>query len=118
QEEVVVVSPDSGAMKRAEDFRKALSRALDRPVHTALVEKYRSEGVVSGNLVTGDVSGKLAIIIDDLISTGNTLVRAAEACKAQGAHAVYAAATHGAFNVNANAVLSHPVLEKIVITNT
>jgi ribose-phosphate pyrophosphokinase len=118
QQEVVVVAPDAGAAKRAEDFRQALSRMLDRPVHTALIEKYRSEGVVSGSLVVGDVSGKLAIIIDDLISTGGTLVRAAEACKARGALAVYAAATHGAFNVNANAVLSNPALEKIVITNT
>jgi ribose-phosphate pyrophosphokinase len=117
-EEMVVVSPDSGGVKRAEDFRQALSAALDRQVHSAFMEKYRSEGVVSGEAVVGDVSGKTAIIIDDLISSGTTLARAAESCRARGATKIYAAASHGVFSSKASQVLSNPALEKVVITNT
>jgi ribose-phosphate pyrophosphokinase len=118
QEEVVVVSPDVGGVKRAEDFRQALGRALDRPIHGAFMEKYRSEGVVSGEAVIGDVSGKMAIIIDDLISSGTTLARAAESCRARGATKIYAAASHGVFGSKASQTLSNSALEKVVITDT
>src|SRR5262249_26278657 len=80
--------------------------------------KYRSAGVVSGDAVVGDVAGKAAIIIDDLISSGTTMVRAAEACQARGAISVYAAATHGVFGGKAGEVLANPALEQIVVTNT
>jgi ribose-phosphate pyrophosphokinase len=116
--DVVVVSPDVGGVKRAEEFREAFSQALGRETHSAFLEKYRSAGVVSGDAVIGEVGGKLAIIIDDLISSGTTLVRAAEACRARGATAVYAAASHGVFGARATETLSNPALEKIVITNT
>jgi ribose-phosphate pyrophosphokinase len=118
QEEVVVVSPDVGGVKRAEDFRQSLRRALDRDVHRAFMEKHRSAGVVSGEAVIGEVAGKTAIIIDDLISSGTTLARAAESCRARGAKRIYAAASHGVFSRKASQVLSHPALEKVVITNT
>jgi len=118
QEEVVVVSPDVGGVKRAEDFREALGAALDRPIHGAFMEKYRSEGVVSGEAVIGDVSGKMAIIIDDLISSGATLARAAESCLARGATKIYAAASHGVFSGKASQTLSNSALEKVVITDT
>jgi ribose-phosphate pyrophosphokinase len=118
QEDVVVVSPDAGGVKRAEDFRQALSRALDRDVSSAFMEKYRSEGVVSGGAVIGEVDGKVAIIIDDLISSGTTLARAAESCRARGAKTIYAAATHGVFSDKASQVLSNSAFEKIVITDT
>jgi ribose-phosphate pyrophosphokinase len=118
QEEVVVVSPDAGGVKRAEDFRQALSKALNRPVHSAFMEKYRSEGIVSGEAVIGDVSARVAIIIDDLISSGTTLARAAESCRERGATKIYAAASHGVFSSKASQVLSNPALEKVVITNT
>lgn len=117
-QEVVVVSPDVGGVKRAEDFRRALSQGFGRKVHSAFLEKYRSEGVVSGDVLVGDVAGKAAIIIDDLISSGSTLVRAAEACRAHGATTVYAAASHGVFAIKASENLSHPALERIVVTNT
>jgi len=76
-EEVVVVSPDVGGVKRAESFRETLSAALGRPVTSAFVEKYRSAGVVSGEAVIGDVAGRTAIVVDDLISSGTTLLRCA-----------------------------------------
>jgi ribose-phosphate pyrophosphokinase len=118
QDEVVVVSPDVGGVKRAEEFRQALSHALGREVHNAFLEKYRSAGVVSGDAVIGAVSGKIAIILDDLISSGTTLARAAASCQVQGAKKVYAAASHGVFSSKAEQILAHPALEKIVITNT
>jgi ribose-phosphate pyrophosphokinase len=117
-EEVVVVSPDVGGIKRAEDFRQALSSALHRPISSAFMEKYRSAGVVSGEAVVGEVAGRMAIIIDDLISSGTTLARAAEACRTRGAKRIYAAASHGAFVGAARTVLAQPALEKVVVTNT
>lgn len=117
-EAVVVVSPDVGGVKRAEAFRQALARALGRPVAAAFMEKSRSEGVVSGEAVVGDVGGRTAIIIDDLISTGTTLARAAAACKALGAKRVYAAASHGVFVGAAGQVLADPALAKVLVTDT
>jgi ribose-phosphate pyrophosphokinase len=118
REDVVVVSPDIGGVKRAEEFRQALSNALNRQVHSAFMEKYRSAGVVSGEAVVGEVAGKSAIIVDDLISSGTTLARAAESCRARGATIIYAAASHGVFSGKASQALAHPAFEKIVITNT
>jgi ribose-phosphate pyrophosphokinase len=117
-EEVVVVSPDVGGVKRAESFREALSAALARPVTSAFVEKYRSAGVVSGAAVIGDVANRTAIIVDDLVSSGTTLARAAQACKARKAKTVYAAATHGVFAANASQVLAEAPLERVLVTNT
>jgi ribose-phosphate pyrophosphokinase len=68
--------------------------------------------------VIGDVAGKTAIIVDDLISSGTTLVRAAEACRGRGATSVYAAATHGVFSSKANDSLSNPAFNHIAITNS
>jgi ribose-phosphate pyrophosphokinase len=115
---IVVVSPDAGGIKRADAFRDALSRALGRPVAAAFMDKRRSEGVVSGEAVVGEVGGRTAIIIDDLISSGTTLARAAAACKALGASRVYAAASHGMFAGAAAEVLANPALEKVLVTDT
>jgi len=117
-EGIVVVSPDAGGVKRAEAFRQALGQALDRPIGAAFMEKRRSEGVVSGETVVGYVSGKTALIIDDLISTGTTLARAAAACKALGAKRVYAAASHGVFVGAAGKVLADPALEQVLVTDS
>jgi ribose-phosphate pyrophosphokinase len=117
-ENIVVVSPDAGGVKRAEAFRESLSRTLGRPVASAFMEKRRSEGVVSGEAVVGDVGGRTAVIIDDLISSGTTLARAAAACKALGAQRVYAAASHGMFAGAAAGVLADPALEKILVTDS
>jgi ribose-phosphate pyrophosphokinase len=118
KEEIVVVSPDAGAVKRAEEFRRVLSTRLGRDVQNAFVEKYRSAGVVSGQAVVGSVAGKTAIIIDDLVSSGTTLTRAAEACVARGATCVFAAATHGVFSGKARESLSSPALKQLTITNS
>lgn len=114
----VVVSPDVGGVKRAEQFREALSRRLNRPAGSAFMDKQRSAGIVSGEALVGDVQGKTAIIIDDMISTGGTISRTAHACRKQGAQTVHAAASHGIFAGKADQVVADPALDSLVVTNT
>jgi ribose-phosphate pyrophosphokinase len=115
---IAVVSPDAGGIKRAEQFRIRLAAALNRPVAAAFAEKYRSAGVVSGEALVGDVEGKTAIIVDDLISAGSTIARTARACRDRGATRVLAAASHGLFAGAANSVLAQSSVESIVVTDT
>jgi ribose-phosphate pyrophosphokinase len=116
--DIVVVSPDAGGVKRADAFRESLARALGRTVGSAFMEKRRSAGVVSGEAVVGEVGGRTAIIIDDLISSGTTLARAAAACKALGASRVFAAASHGMFAGAAPEMLANPALEKVLVADS
>jgi ribose-phosphate pyrophosphokinase len=113
-----VVSPDPGGIKRADLFRQALEAASEHcTVPMAFLEKRRSGGIVSGDTLTGDVRGRTAIIFDDLISSGTTMLRAAESCRAAGAQRVIAVAAHGLFMGNANAVFSNPAIDEIVISD-
>lgn len=116
--ELVVVSPDVGGVKRAELFRETLSQRLSRPTGSAFMEKQRSAGIVSGEALVGDVNGKTAIIIDDMISTGGTIARTAHACRDRGAQSVHAAASHGIFVGKADQVVADPALDSLVVTNT
>jgi ribose-phosphate pyrophosphokinase len=118
EREIVVVSPDAGGIKRMDQFRQRLSRRLGKPVAAAFCEKYRSSGVLSGEMLVGEVDGRDAIIIDDLISSGSTLARAAQACRARGAVGIFAAATHGLFVADAPAILAGSELQEIVVTDT
>lgn len=115
---VAVASPDPGGAKRAEAFREMLQAKLGRPVGSVFLEKYRSAGVVTGEAVVGEVAGRSVIIVDDLVSSGTTLARAAQACHTGGAESVYAAVTHGVFAAGANQVLAEAPIEHLVITNT
>ncbi|MCL4798853.1 MAG: ribose-phosphate pyrophosphokinase [Burkholderiales bacterium] len=117
-DEVAVVSPDTGGAKRAEALRASLARLLGRPVASAFAEKYRARGEVTGELLVGDVSGRLALIVDDLVSTGGTIARAARACREAGAKRVHALATHGLFVDGAKALFAEPALDGIVVTNS
>jgi len=117
-EPVAVVSPDVGGVKRAEAFRESLERRLGRAATRAFMEKSRSEGVVSGEAFVGDVAGRTAIVIDDLISSGTTLRRAIAACRAQGARRILAAASHGLFTAKAADLLTEPTLEQLIVTDT
>jgi len=116
--EVAVVSPDVGGVKRANRFRDVLASRLDRAIESAFVEKRRSGGVVSGERLVGEVAGRHVIILDDLVSTGTTLVRAAHACRAAGATAVHAAATHGLFLGEAGTALADAAIDSLVTTDT
>ncbi len=117
-ERLCVVSPDTGGAKRADLFREALEAALGRPVGKAFADKRRSGGVVSGDLFVGDVTGATALVIDDLISTGGTLVRAARAARRAGAKRVIALVTHGLFMPGADAALLDPAIDRLVVTDS
>jgi ribose-phosphate pyrophosphokinase len=91
---IVVASPDGGGIKRAELLRQAVEQRLNRPVGFAMMEKHRSQGVVSGALFAGDVAGCEVYLVDDMIESGGTLRRAAAACHARGAAAVHLLAGH------------------------
>ncbi len=116
--EVAVVSPDAGGVKRAALFRQHLTEALGRPVTMGFVEKYRSAGVLSGELLVGEVAGRHVLLFDDLIASGQTLLRAASACRAQGALAVWAAAAHGLFMADAPQALGSGIIEQVFVTDS
>ncbi len=113
-----VVSPDPGGAKRAELFRETLEGMLGRRVGKGFADKHRSAGVVSGDLFIGDVAGTTALVVDDLISTGNTLLRAARAARQAGARRVIALVAHGLFMAGAAEALADPAIERLVVTDT
>ena len=115
---VAVVSPDIGGAKRVEQFRRALAAEMDEEPTAAFVEKRRSGGVVTGELLVGEVQDRAVIILDDLISSGTTLQRAARSCRQAGATRIFAAATHGLFMGEAPAVLADPLFESVTVTDT
>ncbi|MGE5088079.1 MAG: phosphoribosyltransferase family protein, partial [Candidatus Levyibacteriota bacterium] len=73
---------------------------------------------VSGEALVGEVEGSVAIIVDDLISGGTTVARAAQACRARGARQVHVAASHGLFAAAAGAILAQAPIDDIVVTDT
>ncbi len=112
-----VVSPDPGGVKRAEYFREALEQAVGVPVAKAMVDKHRSEGRVTGDLIVGEVSGRTVLIVDDLVSSGGTLLRAAKSARASGARRVIALATHGLFMSGAADTLADPAIDRLAVTD-
>jgi ribose-phosphate pyrophosphokinase len=118
-EAVAVVSPDAGGAKRATLLRDTLAAALGTELPLAFLEKQRSGGVIrGGETVAGEVAGRVAVIVDDLVSSGSTLARAAAACRARGATRVVAAVTHGLFTGDADAVLGTAGLDTLLVTDT
>ncbi|PSQ96028.1 MAG: ribose-phosphate pyrophosphokinase [Bacteroidetes bacterium SW_9_63_38] len=119
-DEVVVVSPDEGGVKRASKFAKGLSAKLGRKASTAFVEKIRNESSesVSGGRLVGPADGRVAVIVDDLVSTAGTLTQAAAACDQKGAETVVAAATHGLFCGEAPQRIADSPMDTLFIMNT
>jgi len=115
---VTVLSPDIGGVKRAEAFRAQLERLAGTAVELGFMEKRRALGVVSGERLVGEVAGREVIILDDLVSTGTTLARAAAACRSAGARRIQAAASHGLFVGDAEQVLGESALARIVVADT
>lgn len=112
-EEIVSVSPDAGGVARTEDFRKRTGGSL------AIISKIRPEADVTESLgVVGDVDGKTAYIVDDMISTGGTLVLAAERLRERGARHIHCAATHGIFAADALDVINRSEIEHVIVTDT
>jgi ribose-phosphate pyrophosphokinase len=117
-EAVVVASPDPGGVKRSQLFREMLERRLGRPVGGAFLDKRRSGGVVSGDILAGEVKDAIVLVIDDLIASGGTLKRAAARCLEAGARAVYAFAAHGLFVGEAEKTLLEAPIERLFITDS
>ncbi|HEY7377261.1 MAG TPA: ribose-phosphate diphosphokinase [Steroidobacteraceae bacterium] len=115
---VAVVSPDLGGSKRAQLLREALQRRIGGDVEFGCVEKRRSGDVVSGGRLVGEVAGRQVIVLDDLISSGDTMRRAARICREAGARGVHAAAAHAPFAPDALHNLAAPEFDSLTITDT
>jgi len=112
--ELVVVSPDVGGVARARAFAKKLN---DAPL--AIIDKRRQTHNVAEvmNLI-GDVEGKTAVLVDDMIDTAGTINEGARLLRSKGAKAVYACATHAVFSGQAIERLSSGLFEEVIVTNT
>jgi len=116
---VCIVSPDIGGAKRAQRVQELLAARTGGDVGLALIEKRRSSGVVSGgDLVVGPVAGSHAVIVDDLISAGTTLMRGVQACRAAGAARVDAFASHGVFAPGASQLLGPGGPDRLIVTDS
>jgi ribose-phosphate pyrophosphokinase len=112
-ENVVAVSPDAGRVKLARRFGQMLDGEL------AIMNKARPEhDTAEVDEVIGDVKGKIAILSDDMILTGGTLIAGATALLEAGAIEVYACATHGLFSGNAFERIDNSELTRVTVTNT
>lgn len=112
--DIVVVSPDVGGVARARAFAKKLD---DAPL--AIIDKRRqAHNVAEVMNVIGDVKGKTAVLVDDMIDTGGTISEGAKILRKEGARQVYACATHAVFSPPAIERLSSGVFEEVIVTNT
>jgi ribose-phosphate pyrophosphokinase len=111
--DTVIVSPDAGGVERARIYSKMLECPL------AIIDKRRESPNVSEVLhIIGDVAGKRAVLVDDIIDTAGTLCNAAAAVLERGATEVYAVATHGVFSGPAIARINDSTLKKVWVTNS
>ena len=113
-ENVVVVAPDVGAAERAEDTAHLLNADI------AIIEKHRignEERVEARNLI-GEVEGRTAIIVDDEIGTGGTVIATARALAEHGAKEVYCGVTHGVLSGNAPELIEGSDVKELVVTDT
>jgi ribose-phosphate pyrophosphokinase len=113
-----VATPDIGGAKRARYFLELLQASLGRTVNFAFMDKNRSHGAVSGSLFAGDVADRRVIIVDDLISSGTTVLRAVEACRRSGACRVDVAATHACFTADATRLFGPDMPDSVVVTDS
>ncbi len=111
--DIVVVSPDAGGVERARAFAKRLDADL------AIIDKRRPRANVADVMnVIGDVKGKTAILLDDMVDTAGTLCKDAEALKEFGAKRVFAACSHGVLSGPAIDRLNKSPIEELMISNT
>ena len=112
-DDLVIIAPDAGRVKLVRKFAQKVGAPY------ALLEKERpAQQVAEIGYVIGDVKGKVAVIVDDIIDTGGTLSAAAQTVLDEGAEKVYAVATHGVFSGKAFETLSASPLSGIVVTDT
>ncbi|MCW2763585.1 MAG: ribose-phosphate pyrophosphokinae [Marmoricola sp.] len=112
-DDLVIVAPDAGRVKLNKQFANQIGAGL------AILDKERPQQQIAEiNTVIGDVRGKTAIVIDDIIDTAGTLCAAGEALHRAGARRLFAAATHGVFSGGAFENLASSPFERIVVTDT
>ncbi|WP_026939600.1 ribose-phosphate diphosphokinase [Hippea alviniae] len=112
-ENIVIVSPDAGGVERARYYAKKLGCSI------AIIDKRRPKPNVSEIMhIIGDVKGKKAIIVDDIVDTAGTLTNAAKAISEEGAEEVYACITHPVLSGNAIEKVNNSPLKELVVTNT
>jgi ribose-phosphate pyrophosphokinase len=111
--DLIVVSPDAGGVERARAYAKKLDTNL------AIIDKRRVEANVAEIVhIVGEVEGRIALIVDDMIDTAGTLVKSAEALLKQGARKVYACSSHPVFSGTAVQRIQESCLEEVVVTNS
>ena len=111
--DICIVSPDAGGVARARSYAKRLDANL------AIIDKRRSQpNEVAEMHVVGDVEGKLAIVVDDMVDTGGTLMKGAEALLAAGATKVLACCTHPVLSGQAKNRLPASKVSKVIVTDT
>ncbi|MBW1669912.1 MAG: ribose-phosphate pyrophosphokinase [Deltaproteobacteria bacterium] len=111
--EVVMVSPDAGGVERTRAFAKRFGAGL------AIIDKRRDRPNESEVMfIIGDVKGKMAVILDDMVDTAGTLCKAAQALKEHGANKVHGCITHPVLSGPAISRINESVLESLVVTNT
>ena len=112
-EQLVIVSPDEGSIKRAASHAKSLSGSL------AIIDKRRyGNRVEQANLIGGPIEGKVVVLFDDMISTAGSICGAAHLVRKHGAEKIYIGATHGILCGNAIENLKSAAVENIVLTDT
>jgi ribose-phosphate pyrophosphokinase len=112
-DDTVIVSPDAGGVERARAFAKRLNASL------AIIDKRRDAPNVSQVMnIIGDVRGLRAVLLDDIVDTGGTLVRAAVALMENGAKEVYACCTHPVLSGGAVDLIGRSPLKEMVVTDT
>jgi ribose-phosphate pyrophosphokinase len=115
KDELVLVSPDAGGVARVQSYAKRLMKVAD----LAIIHKEREiPNQIARMKLVGDVSGKIALILDDMADTSGTLSRAASLLQENGAREVYAMATHGVLSGQANKTIDASAIKKLFITDT
>lgn len=114
-DDLVVVSPDAGGVVRAQSYARRLMKNAD----LAIIHKEREiPNKVARMKLIGDVKGKVALIVDDMVDTCGTLATAANLLVESGAREVYACATHGILSGSANETIDSSPIKKLFITDT
>jgi ribose-phosphate pyrophosphokinase len=113
EDDLVIVSPDAGGVERARAFAKRLEANL------AIIDKRRdAPNIAEAMNIIGEVKGKTAVILDDMVDTGGTLTQAAAALKEKGASKIYACCTHPVLSGASIEKIEASPIDSLVVTNT
>jgi len=113
EDDLVIVSPDAGGVERARAFAKRLAATL------AIIDKRRdAPNIAEAMNIIGEVKGKTAVILDDMVDTAGTLTQAAAALREKGASKIYACCTHPVLSGSSIGKIETSPIDRLVVTNT